>query len=138
MEGYSFYATVSKFSCRELVALLKVVSDGPAVSLKKITPKNISELISDNMDKIIRVVSELEKLSESEFKRQAPLDVCNQVKRKWHFTVFQEHQLDYLVHRWTVAFPNNCLMSELVNLESSKSVIKYLSQTLDAYEVDWR
>ena len=138
MEGYSFYATVSKFSCRELVVILKVVSDSPVVSLKNITPKNISELISDNMDNILSVVSKLEKLSELEFKRQAPLDVCDQVIRKWHFTVSQEHQLNYLVHRWAVAFPKNDLMSELVNLESSKSVIKYLSQTLDAYEVDWR
>ena len=137
MEGYAFYEAVNKFSCRELLLLLKVVSDGPKSNVKELTSGKISKLISGNIENILSLVVQLEDFSKLEFKRLVPPDICRQIKEKWHFTVSQEHQLSILVRRWTSLFKENALFSEIKNQKSSKSVISYLSKVLDEYEVDW-
>ena len=137
MEGYAFYEAVYKFSCRELLLLLKVVSDGPKSNVKELTSGKISKLISGNIENILSLVVQLEDFSKLEFKRLVPPDICHKIKEKWHFTVSQEHQLSILVRRWTSLFKENALFSEIKNQKSSKSVISYLSKVLDEYEVDW-
>lgn len=137
MEGFSFYKAASKLSCRELLVLLKVVSDGPKSDVKSLTSKKISNLISENIDKILSVLTKLEDISKLEGKRQVPPDICGQIKERWHFTVTQEHQLNILIRRWVAVFPERILPLAIKNKQNSKSVISYLSKSLDEYQVDW-
>jgi hypothetical protein len=137
MEGYAFYEAAIKFSCRELLLLLKVVSDGPKSNVKILTPKKISKLILNNIENILVIVRQLENLSKLEFTRLIPPDICNQIKQKWHFTVTQKHQLTTLVRRWTSVFPETTLFQKIKNQKNSKSVISSLSKDLDEYKVDW-
>ena len=138
MEGYAFYEAAIKFSCRELLLLLKVVSDGPKSNVKILTPSNISKLILDSIKNILNIAGQLEDLSKLEFERLMPPNICDQIKQEWHFTVSQKHQLNILVWRWTSVFPENTLFQQIKGQKNSKSVIKYLSKSLDEYEVDWR
>ena len=46
---------------------MKVISDGPKNDIKKITKSKISNLIKENLFKIIDVISYYEQLSEKEF-----------------------------------------------------------------------
>ena len=137
MEGYSFYEAANKFSCRELVAILKIVSDGPNSSVRELTRKKISALISNNVGKILKIASSLSELSAFEAQRLTIPDECHEVMKKWHFTVSQKHQLIYLVHRWKTAFSGTSLIDTLGHCKNARSVIKYLSREIDAIEIDW-
>ena len=137
MEGFSFYETASKFTCRELLAILKVVSDGPKSDVRALSSEGIFKLIFNNIKEIVTLGTKLEIFSESEFKRITPPNICDQIKKKWHFTVTQEHQLNMLVRRWLAVFPKSTLLSIIGNEENSKSVITLLSRSLDEHEVDW-
>ena len=137
MEGFSFYETASKFTCRELLAILKVVSDGPKSDVRALSSERIFKLISNNIKEIITLGSKLENSSKSEFKRITPPNICDQIKKTWHFTVSQEHQLNMLVRRWLAVFPESTLLSTIKNQKNSKSVITLLSRKLGKYEVDW-
>ena len=137
MEGFSFYATASKFCGHELLAILKVVSDGPKSDVRSLSSERIFKLISNNIKEILALASKLESFSKLEFKRVIPPSICDQIKKTWHFTVSQEHQLNILVRRWLAVFPESTLLSTIKNEKNSKSVITLLSRSLGEHEVDW-
>ena len=137
MEGFSFYETASKFTCRELLAILKVVSDGPKSDVRALSSEKIFKLISTNIKEILALGSKLENSSKAEFKRVIPPNICDQIKKTWHFTVSQEHQLNMLVRRWLAVFPESTLLSTIKDEKNSKSVIALLSISLGKHEVDW-
>ena len=119
------------------MAILKIVSDGPKSDVRALSSEKIFKLISNNIKEILTLGSKLENSSKSEFKRITPPNICDQIKKTWHFTVSQEHQLNMLVRRWLAVFPESTLLSTIKDEKNSKSVIALLSISLGKHEVDW-
>jgi hypothetical protein len=137
MEGYGFFQAASKQSSKELVLLLKIVSDGPGTSLESLTAKKVSSLIFQNIDSIIAVSEKLRSISDFEARRLSRPNICCEILNKWHFTFSQEHQLNFLVRRWSAAFPNRLLFNEINKCSDSKQILYFLKYSLDNNKVDW-
>jgi len=137
MEGYSFFQTAAKFSCRELVILLKVVSDGPTSDIRDLTSEKISSLINQNISKISDVVELTKTLSKAECRRIEIPEAYHLIIQQWHFTTSQKIKLNTLVRRYMSAFPKENPSFNLSNQKDAKSVIEYLSTQIAQHEVEW-
>ena len=137
MEGYCFYKSVNRFCCRELIVVLKVVSDGSNANIKALNSRKIKELILGNLEKVLVTASHLSELSNFEAKRLTAPDEYEIVLAKWHFTVSQEYQLKNLIYRWHSCFPDKLLISHISHCKNAQSVLKHLSEEVDPIEIDW-
>ena len=137
MEAAEFTRVASNISCRDLVLVLKVVSDGPrdpALGLKAV---KVTELISRNLRFVINHVEKLVSLASLEKDRfNDPLGYKVALE-KWHFTVSQAHELKKLISRWVVAMPSINVIDKIAELRNSREVIEYLRNYLNNYEIDW-
>ena len=99
MEGSAFFDIASKLTSKEFICLMKVISDGPENDIKEITKSKISNLIKENLLKIIDVISYYERLSEEEFQITEKPELFYAIKSKWHFTATQSYKLETLLRR---------------------------------------
>ena len=76
-------------------------------------------------------------LSKNEKKRIAKPDLFFQICKRWHFTIAQQHQLEYLVRRINNFDANENGFFFLEKCSSSKSVINVMKNKIKNYEVDW-
>lgn len=137
MEGSAFFNIASKFCSKELIAIIKVISDGPLNDIKKLNKSKIFDLINSNLISILEIVAHYEKLSKNEKKRITKPDLFFQICEKWHFTVTQKYQLEYLVRRINNFEVNDNIMYFLKDSKNSKSVINVITNKIKNYEVDW-
>jgi hypothetical protein len=137
MEGSAFFNIASKFCSKELIGLIKVISDGPLNDIKKLNKSKIFDLINSNLISILEIVAHFEKLSKNEKKRITKPDLFFQICEKWHFTVTQKYQLEYLVRRINNFEVNDNIMYFLKDSKNSKSVMNVITNKIKNYEVDW-
>ena len=137
MEGSAFFNIASKFCSKELIGIIKVISDGPLNDIKKLNKSKIFDLINSNLISILEIVAHYEKLSKNEKKRITKPDLFFQICEKWHFTVTQKYQLEYLVRRINNFEVNDNIMYFLKDSKNSKSVINVITEKIKNYEVDW-
>ena len=137
MEGAAFYDVASKITSRELIGLLKVISDGPSNDIKKLNKSNIYNLIKFNISDINNVISYYELLSLTEKKIINKSDLFFKIFNQWHFTVSQKYQLDSLVRRINTFGDNEKIMYLLRDCKNSKLVINMLNKQIENHEVEW-
>ena len=137
MEGSAFYDITNKFSGREFICLIKVISDGPANNIKDLNKFKIIELIKSNINNIKIIVSYYEKLSEDEDKIKNKPKIFSEITSKWHFTVFQRHQLNNLIKRINTLSKDDEIVELIKNCKNSRSVITILETKILNTEVDW-
>ena len=137
MEAAAFMKVASKMSCRELILVMKVVSDGPIDSINNLTAQRVSELISRNFKSICEHIKKLTVLAELEKIRVYIPKIYFDILRRWHFSVSQAHDLKKLIIRWEVATPSINVMDIIGKFSSSREVIGYLKDNLNNYEIDW-
>ena len=138
MEAAEFMRVASKMSPRDLILVFKVVSDGPKNSIERLNASRISELISQNISLVMGHLTKLASLASIEKKRLKDPRVYQDVIEKWHFTVFQAHELKALIRRWLVVVPNADVMDRLGKFKNSRQVLKYLKEHLNNFEIDWK
>jgi len=137
MEAAAFVMVASKMSCRELILVMKVVSDGPNDSIKNLTAQRVSELISLNFKSIFEHIKKMTALAELEKIRFYTPKIYFDILRRWHFSVSQAYDLKKLIIRWEVATPSIDVMDMIGKFSSSREVIGYLKDNLNNYEIDW-
>ncbi len=137
MEGAEFFKVTSKMSCRELVRIMKVVSDGPNNSVTNLGRKAVSELITKNLSLILEEVEKVNVLASIERHRFIIPPEYEGILQRWYFTVAQTYELRKLIQKLTVAFPTTNFTEKVKGLKSSREVIIFLKRYLDDYEIDW-
>ena len=138
MEGSAFFDIASKLTSKEFICLMKVISDGPENDIKEITRSKISNLIKENLLKIIDVISYYEKLSEEEFQITEKPELFYAIKSKWHFTATQSFKLESLLRRIKVYCNNRDLEENIKSCKTSHSVINVLNSKIKKNIVNWR
>ena len=138
MEAAEFVRVASKMSPRDLVLVLKIVSDGPKNSIERLNASRISDLISQNIPSITGHLTKLASLASIEKKRLKDPRGYQDVIEKWHFTVTQAHELKKLIRRWLVIAPNADVMDILGEFKDSQQVLRYLKEYLNNFEIDWK
>ena len=93
MEGSAFYDIASKLTTRELICIMKVISDGPSNHINDLNKLKIDQLIKSNISKINKVVLYFEKLSLHEDKIRKKPELFHDICSKWHFSTTQIQSL---------------------------------------------
>ena len=137
MEGSAIFEIACRLSCQQLVLVLKIVSDGPNIDIAELTSKMISDLVSDSISEIFKIVGKMEILTKKEHDRLELPVAYYAIKKKWHFSQSQEYRLMHLVKRWQATAQNKKLIPYVGECKDAKSVIRKLSIKLDNHEVDW-
>jgi len=137
MEGSAFFDIASKLTSKEFICLMKVISDGPENDIKEITKSKISNLIKENLLKIIDVISYYERLSEEEFQITKKPELFYTIKSKWHFTATQSYKLETLLRRIEIYCNNRDLEEKIKSCKTSHSVINVLNSKIKKNIVNW-
>ena len=137
MEAAEFTKVASRISGRDLVVIMKVVSDCPSSSLDNLNKLKVSELISNNIPAIFQHIEKMTSMATIEKERFIIPQEYEDILIKWHFTVSQTHELRKLIKRVLVACPSVNVIEELKGLKNAREVINYLKDTMDNYEIDW-
>jgi hypothetical protein len=116
---------------------MKVISDGPENDIKEITKSKISNLIKENLLKIIDVISYYERLSEEEFQIIDKPKLFNEIKSKWHFSATQSYRLETLLRRIEIFCNKKDIEKTIKNCETSNSVINVLNTKIKNNLVNW-
>ena len=137
MEGSAFYDVTNKISGREFICLIKVISDGPANSIKDLNKFKIIELFKSNITKIKTIVSYYEKLSMDEYKITNKPKIFSQILSQWHFTVSQKYKLNNLIRRINTLTKDEEIIELIRDCKNSRSVIITLETKILNTVVDW-
>jgi len=137
MEGYSFFEKTHEFSNRELIYILKVVSDDQEHSIENISKEMVYSLISSVNNEINIIISYLIRISKIIFNEEIVNFDFDKLNNKWHFSFSQKVQMKSLVKRWIVLFPSRDLMKEVSHFKNSKLIIEYLNTKFENYEIEW-
>ena len=105
--------------------------------LKKFKKSKISNLIKENLFKVVNVVSYYERLSEEEFKIIAKPKLFNKIKSKWHFSETQSHRLETLLRRIETFCNKRDIEEKIKHCGTSNSVINVLNSKIKNNLVDW-
>ena len=137
MEGSAFFDIASKLTSKEFICLMKVISDGPENDIKEITKSKISNLIKENLSKIIDVISYYERLSEEEFQIIDKPKLFNEIKSKWHFSSTQSYRLEILLRRIENFSDKNEIEEKIKDCKKSNSVLNVLNLLIKNNVVNW-
>ena len=137
MEGSAFFDIASKLTSKEFICLMKVISDGPENDIKEITKSKISNLIKENLLKIIDVISYYERLSQKEFQIIDKPKLFNEIKSNWHFSATQSYRLETLLRRIEIFCNKKDIKKTIKNCETSNSVINVLNTKIKNNLVNW-
>jgi len=98
MEAFAIWDAATRFVSGELVAFLKIVSDGPeAGSIDAIDRDRVLELVKAHVGTVTDVVNELSELSAIEKTRTAEPAGLDEYTERWHFTVSNRNELSGLL-----------------------------------------
>jgi hypothetical protein len=97
MEAHSFYREASRFSFREFVQVVKIVSDTPSHPIEKIRPREASEMIASHMNQLDHLVRQIDQLA-LEVQPDAQIEkMAQEFLTVHHFSVTRSHQLRELL-----------------------------------------
>ncbi|NOX99395.1 MAG: hypothetical protein GXP30_06655 [Verrucomicrobia bacterium] len=134
MEASGFYPIASRFSTRELVQCVKVVSDNADKSWRDLKKGQVSEWIKQQMNEIAGGVEELLALSADEMKRCSLPIGYDDMLLAWHFTETEKHILRKLLSRRQVLMPDTDLPELYCRREAVQSGAAVLRLLRDSIE----
>ncbi len=136
MEASGFYSTASRFTTSELVQSYKVVSDNPQTPVKKITSKEATDLINDQMEDISFLVNQL--LNDSQelsALNQTPI-MFDQFHEQIKMTHSQQLQIKDRLRKLHLLNPNVLTdFSQFNKADSAKSTIEILDHLISKQEI---
>jgi hypothetical protein len=97
MEAHSFYREASRFSFRELVQVVKIVSDTPSHPIEKIHPREATEMIASHMNQLDQLVRQIDQLALEVQPDEQIEKVAQEILSLQHFSVTRSHQLRELL-----------------------------------------
>ena len=133
MEASGFYPVASRFSTRELVQCVKIVSDNAQNSWRDLKKGQVGEWIRDQMGEIIAGAEEMLALSADEMKRCAMPVGFDEMLSVWHFTETEKHLLRKVLCRYQVLMADAekpALFCQRKKISSGADALKVLREEL--------
>jgi len=136
MEGAAFFNTASRFSNRELVQSLKIISDNEDESVERLNAKLIAELVQENMQSIDKFIAALLVLQVQIVEPINGVKINLDIINKFHFTVSQYQQYNELVSKLTsLKLFNESDRLQVLESSSMVHVLKILKEKLQQSEL---
>lgn len=134
MEAAGFYQTASRFNSVEFVHCLKIVSDNEDNATHKINKQMVTELIASRIDPISGFIEKLSGELNHWNDITATPEIYAAIVARWHFSTYQQHQLQQLLQRWSSLHPEQPLQIEQLSLlKNSRDVLQHFQQALDIH-----
>ena len=125
MEAHAFYRTASQFSIRELVQVIKIVSDNPDHDLNQVNPKEVPAMIETRLKEIDALVNQVDTASLSMNSDDEVSEIIQRIQSVHSFSVTHTHQLNDLFRQ---------AKSLGVNLAELEEIIAKASNARDAMQ----
>jgi hypothetical protein len=93
MEAHAFYRTACQFSIRELVQVIKIVSDNPDHDLNQVNPKEVHAMIETRLKEIDALVNQIDTASLSLQSDDDLCEIIQKIQSIHSFSVTHTHQL---------------------------------------------
>ena len=132
MEASGFCEIASKFSCNELVFVFKIVSDTRESSTENITRKTVEELVEVNLSTLIRLLSEIEKLSKTEMSRLTLPEEVFEMENSISFSKTNSYKFRQLYKRWKFIHPEKSLKELNLSAKKAKEIINILEKDISS------
>ena len=136
MEASAFMATALKFTCVELIQIMKLVSDNEESSIEQINKKQVKALFDGNVDLLLLCIQSLQK------EQTAFSDVYGEdalyldCQKRWHFTAYQKNELERLIQRWRLMV-DDVDVADLYSCQGSKQAILWLKKQINNAPVEF-
>ncbi len=99
MESYGFFSVAERFSSREFIFLIKIVSDNQIESIDFFSREKVFRLINRNMENVAKFISNIEEtLSNINNHQLNVLLHLNQLQKKFNFSYYQELRVKKLLN----------------------------------------
>jgi len=121
MEASGFYPVASRFSTRELVQCVKIVSDNAKNTWRDLKKEAVEDFVRDQMNEIAAGSNELLALSGDEMKRRADPLGYGDMLSAWHFTETEKHLLRGILRRRQVLVSGSDTPVSLCRMNEVKS-----------------
>jgi adenosylhomocysteine nucleosidase len=99
MEAHAFCSIAYQSITRELVQVIKVVSDNPSAPLADFNPKFATDLLFANLSHIEEISEQLERLEREISMDPLILGMLAEIRAKLHCTATQVHQLERILQQ---------------------------------------
>jgi len=133
MEASGFYQIASRYSTRELVQCVKIISDNVDNPWRDLKKGQVADWIQRQMPDIAEGAQELLNLSAAESRRCAAPIEGQAMLATWHFTETEKHLLVKRLRRRQVLMANQkgvVLSCQNEGLQSAAEVLKFLQWEL--------
>ena len=135
MEASGFYSSAIRFSIYELVHVLKIVSDNRQSPADTVNKNQVSDLVKDNIPKIVTFAKILRNISNEHQATLANPEHFDTMLQQWHFTKTQEKQLKQQLRRWAILKPDEKPLPIFLHSKTARSLLIELTNMLDNTEV---
>jgi hypothetical protein len=99
MEAHAFYRTACQFSIRELVQVIKIVSDNPDHDLNQVNPKEVPAMIERHLKEIDALVNQVDTASLRMKYDDELNEIIQKIQSVHSFSVTHGHQLHDLLRQ---------------------------------------
>ncbi|MFL2802753.1 MAG: hypothetical protein ACJ0DD_08405 [Paracoccaceae bacterium] len=137
MEGWIFYNIVQRKITRELITVIKIISDNTTETTSSINKEIVKKLVKEKIQYLMSLRDICYDLSRLETERKKDHYLFDDITQNVHFTFTESQQLKNFLMRWDVFFPKRSLSSEIKDLNDSKSILDYLESNLNNHELKW-
>jgi len=137
MEGWVFYNIVQRKITRELIAVMKIISDNSTENMSSINKDFVKKLVKEKVKNLMSVRDIGYNLSSIEKERTKEPYLFSDITKNIHFTFSQNKKLKKFLIRWDVLFPKRPLPPEIKDLNDAKSILDYLESCLDSHVLNW-
>lgn len=134
MEAYGFFCAATHLVTKEQIQVVKIVSDNDHDSLSQLNKQWVVDLVSQQINKINTVVNYLLQLSKQQLVQLGEHPAFNEMRQRWHFTTYQQHQLKEILRRWQVIYPQYDPLAACVAVKKGRMVLQCLLDKLAVAE----
>ena len=134
MEAHAFYKTACQFTTRELIQVVKVVSDNPSFPLDQFSPKDAPVMINQHLQRIDDLVKQIEETSNTFQIDDKVEEMFESIGKIHSFSVTRSHQLQELVRHAKNLNLDLGVMKEIAQSSTNAGeAIKNISEFLEPY-----
>jgi len=134
MEAHAFYKTASQFSIRELVQVIKIVSDNPIHGLEKVKTKDVTKWMNQHMEELDELVAQIDAASAT-LQPDLELETLFSKLQQMHsFSATRRYQLhNLLLHAKATGVKMSKIEELFASANEAKDAMKKANQFLEPY-----
>jgi nucleoside phosphorylase len=136
MEASAFCASASLSSIRELIQVVKIVSDNPGHPVGSLDRSSVGALIERALPTILPLVDQLEDLAHKIAPSPGLAKLVEDALAHHPFSETQHHQArKLLTHAQALGFPGKDALKAITGAKSAKQAISELRESMEQYRI---